>query len=150
MLGLLLLIALYWTSPVLLYVALTVSLPIWLAYSVGMADYARRNNDGTREKEMERMWASLMEEWKEFNDEVKQKNILGMISEFGDVVHCVIKYNLIRFFPLKLLMRHFIWFLIFWCVIPTTWKHGWRYFWTGCIRNHKNENNLGHDCSYCV
>ena len=148
MLAIILLIFLYNVSFHLLIFGIIILLPFWIAYSVGMTDYAIKNNVGTREIETERIWESLMDEWYELIDEMRERNIIGIFMEFHDVVHSLCKYLVIKYLSLKLVMRRYFWFLIFLFVVPASLKHGYRFLISGCIRNHHNKHNLDHKCCH--
>ncbi|QKF94213.1 hypothetical protein QKU48_gp0755 [Fadolivirus algeromassiliense] len=148
MLGLILFYVLYNTTIYGFTIALITILPFWLAYSIGMSEYARLNNIGTREQEKNRVLNSLIDEWDEFIVECENKNIFNALMEFGDFIHTFIKYATVCYLPVNTMNYPLFWFLIFWFIQPNSFKHGKRYFMNGCIRNHSNSKNLDHKCKY--
>ena len=129
--------------------------PFWMAYSIGMAEYSRNNNYGDRETEKKRVWSNMINEKEELEKEIKHFKFVGILMESNDLIHILIKYLLVCYFPIKVgkinitINSPFIWFFLFLIAPPlASFKHSRRYILNGCIRNHKNSSNLDHYCDF--
>ena len=122
-------------------------IPFLLAFTKGMSQYAKFNDNGNEEYEVDKFWKSLCDEYDEFIVDVNKCNIIGIFLELCDMWHSLILYVIVKYCGTKILMQQYIWLIIFWLVLPIAIKHGFRYIMYGCIRNHKNKNNIDHFCS---
>lgn len=130
--------------------------PLWICYSIGMAEYARLNitrmslmeddlEVARRERRM--ILSHLYDECGEFGEAVIGLHCVDTILEFFDILQLVIKY-LISLFSIDLLKNEFVWMLVFPFILPASLKLGWRYLFNNCIRNHENPHNRGHMCFF--
>jgi hypothetical protein len=142
MILILFLVFLYDSSFKIFVLALLVLFPFWISYALGMAKYSIDNNIGNIENET---WRAVIDEWKELLEEIKNKNVIGIILESSDVFQTIIKHVAAKISP-NIIEDTFFWFVVFTFLQPTFFKHGKRFLLTGCIRNHKNPNNLNHKC----
>ena len=148
MIGIIFLILLYGLSFNLMIFCIIVSLPFWIAYSIGMTEYAIKNNIDGQEMESIRIYESMMDEVHELIVEFNKRDIIGMFMEFYDVFHSICKYLVVKYLSLDLVMKWYFWFLLYWFVVPASLKHGYRFLRYRCIRNHNNKSNLNHKCNY--
>lgn len=131
-------------------------IPVWICYSIGMSNYTRRNNIkqisfNNKIKlviNVESLWKAFCDESHEFIYEIKNFNLIASLLELGDVWHTFVKYIMGLILPKNIFVSPFLWAILFLFLLPTSFKHGKRYFWYQCIRNHKNNNNLDHICNY--
>lgn len=116
----------------------------WKDYSLGMSEYAQFNNVG---KNCENTWDSVTNEAIECHQAFDQRQFVETFHEFVDVVHAFLKHLIIKYLPSRIYCSPLFWMLIFPLVFPVAVKLAGRYRQFGCIRNHKNPNNCGHQCS---
>lgn len=114
-----------------------------LSYANGSAQYAMENNNGSTESEDP--WKSVMDELAEFIESIKKCNIKDIFLEFFDVLHSIVKFIIVIFFPTTFYFSPLCWLIIFPFVMPAGIKLGHRYQKYGCIRNHARPN-LNHCC----
>lgn len=131
---------------IFLYIALCI--PFWIQYCIGMAEYFTMNHVSDREEEKKKVWKSVLDEYLELMEEINKRDIVGIFMESADVLHVFIKYIFTCYLPFSWMKKSILWIPIFWIAQPTTIKHGKRYFFTKCIRNHNNANNLNHKCKH--
>ena len=129
-------------------IAACLQIPLCYGYAKGMSRYIAHNYKGDIESEKKSILKSLKNEKVELREEIKGKRLFGIIEEGCDVAHTYMKYQMVRYIPINVLMTPYPWLITYWTIIPTTAKHGIRYLSTGCIRNHKNPNNMDHVCDY--
>lgn len=115
-------------------------------YAKGMSEYIKNNYQKNKEDEAQECWKSFLIEFDELKEAIEMESVVDIILEGSDVLHALIKWTLVKLFPLYILNKVWIWLLVFLLVLPCTIKLGRRYLNNGCIRNHKNPNNLDHKC----
>lgn len=128
--------------PLLITIALVFYL-FALPYAIGSAEYARNNNNGS--KESEDCWQSVRDEYRELCEAIERRQLWEGLLEFFDVLHGVIKYCVVTYTPKWFYFHWFCWLLIFPFVLPISIKLGIRYRKWNCIRNHYREN-ANHKC----
>lgn len=134
---------------IILFLSLYVYAGIW--YAIGMSKYIENNYRKNKEQETplaeaQECWKSYLIEFEELKEAFEFESPIDIILEGGDVIHAFIKWFLVKNLSKNILGRMWIWLLIFPLVLPCTIKLGRRYLNNGCIRNHKNKNNLDHIC----
>ncbi len=128
---------------------LLIWIPLHMAYAWGMADYAQRNNIHSRQLEIHSLRSTLGDELDELYEAIQHMKPLDIVLEAFDSLHSLIKL-LIAMLPggITLLKCPAVWIFIFPIILPVGVKHAWRYIRFNCIRNHKNQRNLDHNCEY--
>lgn len=116
-----------------------------VSYAVGSAEYAKENNN--RSKEAENCWASVKDEFVELIQAIKEVKFIDIFLEFFDVVHAIMKYLIVNFLPQSVYYHWLCWMVVFPFVFPASVKLGNRYNKYKCIRNHSRPNR-NHICSF--
>lgn len=115
-------------------------------YAKGMAKYIENNYRKSKNDEAQACWKSVLIEYEELKEALCMRSPIDIILEGGDVLHALIKWYLVKKLSVNTLKRIWIWLLVFPLVLVCTIKLGRRYYYNGCIRNHKNPNNRDHLC----
>ncbi len=116
-------------------------------YAKGSSEYARFNNTkGGCEYGI--FHKSISNEFNEFLDAFTSYDLLGVIAEFCDVIHSIIKHYILIIFSEKIYCSTLLWSFVFFLILPCTIKLGIRYKKYKCIRNHYNVHNIHHKCNY--
>lgn len=117
-------------------------------YSNGMATYCKRNNvkkcKGMFNKESE--LDTVRAEFLELCEAIYELSPIDIFLEFFDVLHSLIKLVIVNIFPEWVYCNNIIWIFVFPVVFPVSAKLAIRNYQNGCIRNHKNLNNINHNC----
>ena len=116
-------------------------------YANGISTYCKYNNIKNsirRENTMD----SIIAEYNEFIDAIKNYELFGAFLEFFDVVHSIIKMLILNIVPENIYCNYVIWLFVFPFVFPVATKLAFRYRKYGCIRNHGNPDNVNHYCDY--
>lgn len=117
-------------------------------YSQGMATYCKNNNVPNCKGKFseENTTDSIRAETFELFDAVANLSPSDIVLEFFDVVHSIIKFFIINLLPQSVYCNWIIWVFVFPFVFPVAIKLAERNRSNGCIRNHKNANNISHNC----
>ena len=127
-----------------------ISLEIMNAYATGMVIHCKYNNiqriSGffSRENTLN----CVINKCKNFANILKNFQLHEIILASYDVLHAVLKMLIVNILPERIYCNKIIWMFIFFLLFPTCNKLGLRYKNFGCIKNHKNLNNLNHNCNY--
>lgn len=113
------------------------------SYAIGIAKYARDNNNGSPESED--AYKTITDELQELRDAITQFNLWEIFMETFDVLQSIIKYYIVTYLPKKVYFCPALWLLVFPFVMPAAIKLGDRYNKYQCIRNHARTNK-NHIC----
>lgn len=127
---------------------LYVILPYWFCYCIGISTYFRMNRKLTFKEEVNTVYQMCKNETNELIEELRNLRPVCILFELNDVVHVYIELLFVLILPTDWMESILVWMPLFWVAPFTTIKLGHRYIKHGCIRNHKNTNNLDHKCNY--
>jgi hypothetical protein len=121
-------------------------------YANGMATYCKNNNIKKCNGKFptENTIDSIKIETVELIDAILNLDLYEIILEFFDVVHSIIKFFIINLVPERVYCNPIIWIYVFPFVFPVAIKLANRNKTNGCIRNHKNINNINHNCIHSL
>ena len=121
-------------------------------YAKGMQTYVQMNNCAnttfTQKHARESHYGSIITEYAELREAIRDQNITDIFLEFSDVVHSYARYLIIEYVPERYYCSTAIWLPLFYLCVPVGIKLANRYKQYGCIRNHKNHNNTAHNCNH--
>jgi hypothetical protein len=130
---------------ILFVILAVIYLVMGMDYANGMVKYITRNNKSGSNK-TEETWDSIEAEIKELLEAIYDLSFINVILETADVIHAYIKHIILTYLPIGIYCHWLCWFIVFPFVLPASIKLASRHRKYGCIRNHKNVNNIKHNC----
>ena len=109
-------------------------------YVNGMIEYNSYNTQDSNT-----LYEAAKDEYKEFKECITNHDYYGILDEFFDVIHSILKYLLVTYM-FKQRNNRIILYIMYFMSGSTGRKHGERYRAHNCIRSHKN--HIEHKCAY--